>query len=173
MPTLYVKPLQHQRCFIALVINIICTAIATPLLLHCTRIIIALLHSYFIICFIALSIFICFIAPVLPSTVQQMFFMFWQNKYSYLDICSNVDWMGLEHLMMLITASEKHVAPQISLWYHYVIIMIYYYSVDSYQRIPQSSILNWTYWYWVLTWVTYCFSDDHVPSHQTNPYHPY
>ena len=32
------------------------------------------------------------------------------------------------------------------------------------------SILNSTYWYWVLAWVICCFSDDHVPSYQTIPY---
>ena len=40
-------------------------------------------------------------------------------------------------------------------------------------NLSLSSILNLTYWYWVLAKVICCFSDDHVPSYQTNRYHPY
>ena len=30
-----------------------------------------------------------------------------------------------------------------------------------------------TFWYWVLAFVIWCFSDDHVPSYEINPYHPF
>ena len=52
-------------------------------------------------------------------------------------------------------------------WYWVLALVLCCFSDDH-----VSSILNSTYWYWVLAWVICCFSDDHVPSYQTNPYHP-
>ena len=53
-------------------------------------------------------------------------------------------------------------------WYWVLALVLCCFSDD---HVP--SILNSTYWYWVLAWVLCCFIDDHVPSYQTNRYHPY
>ena len=52
-------------------------------------------------------------------------------------------------------------------------MLLHWWPCTIISNLSLSSILNSTYWYWVLAKVICCFSDDHVPSYQTYPYHPY
>ena len=87
--------------------------------------------------------------------------------------------LGLAFSQMMV--NYDHIKPLISKdtpiilswrWSYGVLVMTnWLYTVIWNQSL--SSILNSTYWYLVLARVICCFSDDHVPSYQTNPCHPY